>query len=347
MTSIQPAMFLNDVTAIDHALISVTGQVIGGSVSPQIIVRGPMDSDESVVVDFSTIKKFLKNTIDHNLNGYDHKLLVDLEDASLKVSLLDGDGRWLADVKKMFPGYANINNTEIAREFKSDASVQGDYIVEITTPATILDMPLNAVKFYRGDLARAIQSYLLPELAKSYPGCTCTLELHEDYRSMSMAPGSNFESLLSPFRYVHGLKDSTSWGCQNIAHGHASFLQMHCQKEQLDAVESLMDDIYYHINDVVFINRANLTKPFPDELVGKRCGTIDAPKVDIQYKTGRGSFAMSIIRPELQPYIVLDSETTVEYLAAFIESTYGADLDKIGITKAYVSEGLAKGALIR
>src|SRR5574343_1490291 len=73
------SIFLSDLTVVDHAYINSQGQVIGGSFNPGFIVSGEVDPVEKVVVDFSTIKKDVKYSIDKHIddyhhNGFDHKI---------------------------------------------------------------------------------------------------------------------------------------------------------------------------------------------------------------------------------------------------------------------------------
>ena len=68
------SMFLNDITNVDHAYINSDGMIIGGSYRPKMIITGVVDPIENVVVDFSTVKKTIKQSIDDLETGFDHKL---------------------------------------------------------------------------------------------------------------------------------------------------------------------------------------------------------------------------------------------------------------------------------
>jgi len=139
------SIFLNAVTVIDHAYINHDGLIIGGSFLASFLVTGETDPLEKVVVDFSTLKKDIKNLIDrhtyyNNSNGYDHKL-------------------WLLN------GYSN---------YKAKLEDKDDY-VKITTSSVELVMPRDAVKVFDGrysetkTVSTSIANHLTYSLENLYP----------------------------------------------------------------------------------------------------------------------------------------------------------------------------------
>ena len=108
-------LFLSDLTVVDHAYIDDSGNVVGGSFNPTFYVAGNVDPVEQVVVDFSTIKKDIKNIIDSRLIGFDHKL-------------------WVID------GYSNVNTLSWNSLSHDTDATQ----VEIETPTTKLSIPESA-----------------------------------------------------------------------------------------------------------------------------------------------------------------------------------------------------------
>jgi hypothetical protein len=283
-------LFLSNLSIVDHAYINHNGQIIGGSYNPSFLVTGKVDDIENVVVDFSTIKKDLKKHIDKhgfdiNNNGFDHKLWV-------------------------------IENY-------SDCSVicEGDRVV-ITTPAFYGSFPSDAIRYISNPdsldftddfIGDQFAQHLTDCLAPEYPGveievkCINSVDEHIVDKDMP----------ISFFRYSHGLKDSTSYGCQNLGHGHLSFLQV----EDQDACEIIASELH----DAVFINKTNITYQ-------------DDERISISYTSQRGFFFGTYIKA-LNKIIILNTETTIEHIAEYVASEYG-------ISDFYISEGLSKGTYV-
>jgi hypothetical protein len=130
------------------------------------------------------------------------------------------------------------------------------------------------------------------------------------------------------FTYSHGLKDSTSWGCNNIAHGHLSYVQI--APANPDTLH-LQEVIASQLDGVVFVNRTNVVEESDDV-------------ISLSYTTGRGLF-FARYQKEANYYIVLDTETTIENLVEYIRARYEQELIQAGARFLFVSEGLSKGAL--
>ena len=301
-------LFLSDLTVVDHAYIDDSGNVVGGSFNPTFYVAGNVDPVEQVVVDFSTIKKDIKNIIDSRLIGFDHKL-------------------WVID------GYSNVNTLSWNSLSHDTDATQ----VEIETPTTKLSIPESALKHivttdpkyanYTTDsigyfFAELVQAGLRKQYGDSIVvECINNLNTHEPYNTI-WSP--------SFFTYAHGLKDSTSWGCQNIAHGHFSFIQAY--PGSFD-VSNLLDKIAEDINEAIFINAANILEESEDIIT-------------IGYETERGSFLATYLKMAYN-LIVLPTETTVEHLVDYVAERYKAELTGLRVEKLFVSEGLSKGAIKR
>lgn len=290
-------MFLSNLTILDHAIIDERGNVVGGSFNPSFFVTGRIDPAEQVVVDFSTVKKDIKNIIDHKETGFDHKLW------------------WIQGI--------SLGTT----------STVGDRII-IVTPTTRLEMPTNAVRFIPtvegADIIDTIQTcinkHVTKELRKLHPGGEiqvkgyCFTDAH--------FPTSN--QCAAFFRYAHGLKDSTSWGCNNIAHGHLSYIQL------LPTTASsvvLQKQIATDLHDTMFVFNENITDDFADELT-------------VEYDTPlRGHFLAQFNKKDYN-IIILETETTVEHLVEYVVAKYHNELTTLGVELVLVSEGLSKGACL-
>lgn len=289
-------MHLNHVTVLDHAYIGLDGMVYGGSFHPSFLVEGDIDPVEKVVVDFSTVKKMIKAHIDDNEIGFDHKL-------------------WI------MRGYSNC-----------EYHIDGDRIY-IQSKRVNLYLPRNAVKIFDcgshsvHSTGQALATYVEEVMQDTHPGIRITC-------FNSTTPHVINDADVSMFTYVHGLKDSTSWGCQNNSHGHLSFVQvlgeeLNNNAADLKAVEQI---IARDLDQTVFINSENI-KEDTDE------------KLTISYCTeARGEFTAGYFKVPATKIVVLDTETTIEYLIEYVAERFEYELSQCGASAIMVSEGLSKGA---
>jgi 6-pyruvoyl-tetrahydropterin synthase len=294
-------MFLSELSIVDHAFINIWGNVEGGSFNPTFFVSGEIDPIENVVVDFSTIKKDIKAIIDSKEIGFDHKL-------------------WFIE------GYS-----------------QGEYLIEddqisITTPTTSLLLPTNAVKIIKHDsvtptthstesIGAVFAQLVQEELRKQY-GASISVECRN---TITVHSPLGDHASFAYFSYVHGLKDSTSWGCQNVAHGHLSFVQI---QPVTPDTKILARTIAEDIDETIFINKENILHQ-------------DDDTITIGYTTGRGYFETTYTFAAYRSIIILETETTIEHLVDFISNVYMQALNEVNATALYVSEGLSKGAVVR
>lgn len=293
-------MFLNNVTAIDYSYIDETGWVQGGSLNPHFTVSGEIDPVENVVIDFSTVKKIMKEVIDGKETGFDHKL-------------------WFVEAVSQ----GKVIETE------------DGYRVE--TAKVTIEVPKNALKviptldesyhIFDREVGAAIEREVAAELNHLYP--TANIEVAVQLKPEFI--GSSFTSAgMHPFRYVHGLKNSTSWGCQNIAHGHYSYISADTQDEF--ATNLLLSKIANYFDNAVFIWKEN-------------CKETD-DNIYVHYETERGKFKMVIDKKH--PYtksIFMNEETTVENIVEMIGKQFMNELLEAGVIDLFVSEGLNKGAV--
>jgi 6-pyruvoyl-tetrahydropterin synthase len=302
-------MFLNQISVVDHAYINDEGVVVGGSFNPDFIVSGEIDPVEQVVIDFSTVKKDIKHYIDHKESGFDHKL-------------------WF------IVGYSK-GSIEERIDYK------GSPYFRIKTPAFDADVPVNAVKIFTAteysleSIGQAFTDYLQVTMQTKYPTIqiecnnTTIAHINNSVRSANNGILPTVVSEPSYFTYVHGLKDSTSWGCQNNSHGHLSFLQL----EPVNTKTILFQQQIANILDgVVFLKEENIVSH-----IGNWIG--------IDYTTERGRFVARYDTSKIK-VVVLQTETTIEHLVAHIADTFKDVFEEFGVSRIYMSEGLSKGAVI-
>lgn len=280
------SMWLGDTTNIDYSYINECGQVIGGSIRPKFEVTGKVDPVEQVVVDFSTIKKAIKNLIDDPKDGFDHKL-------------------WWID---------GLSYGTIKYE---------DGQVFIKTPCVEISGPENIVRRFTKDHEDEICDYLESHLNEMYPGVDVQIGYWPTY-TFDVMPSMNTST--HKFRYVHGLRESTSWGCQNIAHGHLSYLAAETYGDPLQA-DMLLSKIAADLDNTVFIWEDNHVSPG-----------------QIAYHCSRGNMQMIL---KDQKSILINTESTVEHLVDYVAHEWEEHLKAVGVKKLFVSEGLSKGACVK
>lgn len=289
------SLFLSNISVVDHAYIDYRGNVVGGSFNPSFLVSGDVDPVEQVVVDFSAVKKQIKAIIDDREIGFDHKL-------------------WFIE------GYSNGTLTQTS-----------DGQAKIVTPTTILTAPMNAIKvisdgvYSIDSIGRHLGKLVELELGLLHPNVNIRVECLNN----TDAHFPTHSHIASFFRYAHGLKDSTSWGCKNIAHGHLSYIQL---MPTNDATNALAGNMAKSLDDTIFVYRDNI---------------IDETDVhlSIGYNTDRGHFS-AVYQKNAYKIEILDTETTVEHLVDAIAGKWAIELDVLGVTHVLVSEGLSKGALV-
>lgn len=296
-------IFNRNVSVIDHAYIDHTGRVIGGSYQLDVDIGGNIEDNEQVVVDFSRIKKDIKEIVDGKENGFDHKLWV-------------------------ITGYSRANVV-----FSNNSFIQ--------TNVCNLQIPKNAVKQFeyknsvRESAEFAIQKQLQSELSKKYPSAKLFVKVTLTTEAFTINKKPDNWCF---FSYSHGLKNSSSWGCQNVAHGHLSFVEWthnsaysnECKdcREGVDQLKQKIDEM----NNAVFVFSENIVSETPDE-------------IKISYKTERGDWVASYIKED-NNIIVLPLETTIENITNWFVSKNSDIMHKAHIKQIRISEGLAKGALV-
>lgn len=294
----QSTLFLQNITQIDYAVINTKiWAPEGRSVHLNVKVTGEVDKHEQVVVDFSTLKSSLKKLIDDRTKGFDHKLWVplDLVSQNKGVEIYDEDGE-----------------------------------TQLITPHFETIVPYNAIRYVDDhDICGFIVSFLDDELQRLYPRVKIRTNVWLDYGAWIP---SQMRDHAHYFSYVHGLKNSSSWGCQNINHGHNSWVAV-VDKDN-NGIHFDWSPISRVIDNAVFVWDENIA-------------SVEEGYTTIRYTTERGYFESSY--GPATNVVKVKTETTVENLAAwFIEmfepilTSY--DMKQKGACGLWISEGLAKGA---
>ena len=310
-------LFLSHISCVDHAFIDDQGKVKGGSYHPNFLVEGKVDPLENVVADFSSVKKEIKKQLDHACYGFDHKCWIIEGYSSIKAIKLDSQIYTLESLPAI------------------DQSNQGSLLC-IETESVQLELPYDSFKLIRSFDGFQPNGYSVQAAGDYF---SRFLNLHFESRHIHI-DCLNTESAIpysadlhSPefFRYTHGLPFSSSWGCQNLAHGHFSFIQTNAphSHDQVQVIKKICDTL----NHVIFIQRDNIFHE-------------DDETIAIRYTTEvRGQFHGEFSKID-HKIIILDTETTIEHLVHYVAVRFREDLLAIHATQLYVSEGLSKGALV-
>lgn len=317
----ESTIYFSNVTDLDCALCR-NQFVIGRTFRVAVNITGRVEDEEQVVIDFSAAKKMLKQFIDDGDIGLDHKLILFTED------------------------YPNI-----VTEYENGTSfIDTDYFE--------LDLPNDAYKLIEGDsISNSIEAYLgtmLSQQMSQHYGFEVRCQVLVSETPILSVFENNFpnnfdflDAVQAEFTYVHGLKNSSSYGCQNIAHGHTSYILLQPKNE-------LTHDIKVHLRNFMW----DMTScPIVFTTV-ENCTLDDTGTHTIQYESKhRGEFNM-VVKPETMSkrfkVIMLDApDTTVENLVDYMVNCLREHWNpKLGVLEdyietVYVSEGLSKGALVK
>lgn len=214
-------LVLDAVTCIDYGWITPQGTLEGRSMTPTFLVTGPVEEMEAVVCDFGTIKRRIKELIDHPVTGFDHKCVAPLP------HLTSWGG-----------------NSDNSRSY-------------LTTPYLNADVPKDAVRWlHTTDIGYELSEYLTAGTGFSItviPGTVPVLP--------QLPGDCGFPSEPIVFNYCHPLKNSSSWGCRNGLHGHTSYVRPYWVKETcwtpgigyivFDLIRRQLSKYYVHLENVV------------------------------------------------------------------------------------------------
>lgn len=231
-------------------------------------------------------------------------------------------------IKELIDGYGgfdhkcwvNVNDPNIIIE---QNLARGTATVKHTVSNLIITAEEDAfswVQDYHG--TNDIQAFLNEKLA---PYVVSNVALNTQ---IIPVPRSNTGSHV--FRYVHGLKYSSSYGCKNLVHGHKSYISGVVDRPEDSArADIILSGIAKSLDGTIFADTED--------------ATVDGLTYTVAYETAeRGKMSMSFS----QKFVVLETQTTVEHLVEYIRARYYDQLKAAGIKELYVSEGLCKGAKV-
>jgi 6-pyruvoyl-tetrahydropterin synthase len=295
-------LFFAKTSVIDHAIMGPFG-IQGGSYNLNFTAELPKEKfdEEQVVVDFSKGKKEVKELIDRhvsnpNQNGFDHKLWVPTRDVKV---VHNDDGR---------------------------ITVEDDFSI-VTGPRDMFRF-LDCDHYGIQDEEK-IEMFMTDYVNTHMDSGEVKYEVMLDDDAYPMYPLHGENSAISYFKYYHGLRNSSSFGCVNITHGHTSFVSVAGggdRSQQIiiaDAIAGLLDDNYIYHKEV-----------HKDENT-------------FAYATSRRGPMRYFMKRQPDGMIELDVEPTVENIVEYV-STHPTIVKLAKGLKypceVYISEGLQKGA---
>lgn len=304
-------LFLHHVTLIDAAYIDQNGRPVGISIDPVFTVHGALNGDEQVVEDFGKVKKLIKELIDDRETGFDHKLLVD--DTFWSVD--STEGRTTLSTLHLHVGVPDNAVRRVPRLLGSCTGVTNLLYARLE----------ESITQYVND---ALQTRGLPFTVSAYVPEPKPVDTTALLAAHGFNPNEACVSRI--FRYTHGLPKSTSWGCQNILHGHTSFLVLaggnHKQTSLAQLIASRLDQSYIYERELA---------TYEDTLLN---GT------GLEYSTERGQFSLHLGMALSDRAIGLPAAPTIENIVEWVTLEYRRELQEAGVRFVGVSEGLWKGA---
>lgn len=280
------SIFLDSITCIDHAVLTKDGVIVGGSYMLSVIVSGEIPDDDP------------------------EQVVIDFS----KCKKL---------IKACVDDQTNGFDHKLWIDRKLCKIIDQDDKVEIKTKASELILPLDAIKYIDYDnVFEQINNEIQKYLSEYYPQINISTISTLSNRSESILPTN---SIRRYFNYVHGLKSSSSYGCQNIAHGHTSYFEFETTNSNITIPD---------YSNVIFVFRENFLE--------------NAKWIMIEYHTlDRGFFSFSINKDAYKKHNieirVIPTETTIEHLIDVVEQDFKEDIKYLKYLR--VSEGLQKGAV--
>lgn len=190
----------------------------------------------------------------------------------------------------------------------------GNGLVHIKTPYVDTIIPHDAMQLaLSNELSLTIQELL----HFKFPDLKFEVELNQH----------GFSKTGRYFHYAHGLKNSSSYGCQNIHHGHTSFVEVFSTKTHT-LNPALCNTVANLFNDMILVFRENVVEETKEY-------------VEIEVETNlRGIMSARYFSNNI---LIMDTETTIEYMAQYAATKLKEQLK--GYT-LFISEGLQKGCRI-
>lgn len=314
-----PQIFLSNVAVIDHTYIDNQGNIRGGSYNPTFILSGSNNNDEQVVLDFEKGRNLITSHLNNKKDGFNHKLWI-IEKFS-KCNYVIKNNRIVVETD-----FAVMKGPE--NMVKIIPYMENVFYGEDDEQIAVCATNIGLTKY----IGHAFEQFVQQKMGRKQ----ISVECRNNTDIQAPFAGSTGRYIIQPFRYIHGLKNSSSWGCQNICHGHFGFIAFKPDyssptiKQQEQLIQSIVDEL----NNSILINRQTIV----DET--------NSNYIEVAYTTpNRGEFSAKYFRSYNQ-FVIFPEEPTIENIAQYVFQEYGQSLKNYNITEVYISEGLSEGAFI-
>jgi hypothetical protein len=312
-------IFIDNITVIDLSRWSFKERgFVGDSFNLHCRIGGALNPTEGVVIDFSGGKKKIKQVIDEHVtaahevplenllasNGFDHKLVLPTDPM---FRALSSEESRLAESCRF----------AIARTSDTHCS-----ITALGSRGPALNVPFDSVKpipadvlldVERGDVG-SFKRMLSLFLEARLNGLRCLPVVDRKPHTSVVEDILGPDYRIQSYSYTHGLRNSSSFGCQNILHGHQSFVAS-SDAEEAALIARYLDRT--HIYDGA---------------------TREGGGVTLAYETdARGEFSYRLATDYPARLLDIRTEPTIENIAGFV-----ADALEIRCP-FFLSEGLQKG----
>lgn len=290
----------------------------GDSLNFHCTIGGPVDAKEGVVVDFSKGKREIKRALDHHIqtrgdrqvesllsdNGFDHKLIVPTEPLYRRLSESERGA---------------VSSLDLRADRISDSHCR---VTAREIPHFEIELPIDALRSLPADILfdlesgdlKPLQRFLSGYLATSLPGLLINPSLDRRPHTATLEHTLGPDYHLFTYNYTHGLRNSSSYGCQNILHGHLSFVAS-LSREDASRISNLLDGAFLY-------DGTNWAEG--DESCGYTTHT-------------RGTFSFKGAKRTHHQSIDIGAEPSIENIAAFVA-------ERLRIRSPFfLSEGLQKG----
>lgn len=332
-------IYWDNVSDVDHAILFPLGQMVGNSYIAMATAEGTNDNEEAVILDFSTGKKQLKavcdDIVDHKLWVNDKYHEIEYTNDSVTVRARGLDKQIIFET--MLP---------------KDAIYVQSFVFDVNEPFhNQKDYIEQAVRLANEDLS----------MKASTPTMKTTIAVNT--KIFDNSKNKYF------FRYTHGLPTSTSYGCQNICHGHLSYIEL-IPKEGVQEyiatryrgkseLNKLFDRLGLRVYNQTVAMTPNYTY-YGQHLANIHfiCPTANVTdfvkkpdSIEYSIKTNTRGYMLNKIKFEehnrFYSYIELDTLSTIENLGAFFKAKFEQICPEVlEYFDVRISEGLSKGVII-
>lgn len=298
---------LPNVATLDHSYIDEEGRIKGRSYTASFLITGPVDDDyEKVVANVSKLSSLIQNVLYDRDYGLNHRL-------------------WIG------PGFKSFVPTQT-----------------ILSPFAELYLPDDSTYLFHGDehLSPVFSEPLVADHVKKSLLNLFGLDLEVTCYLNSTPNFIQEGGVYNTFSYVHGLRDSTSYGRQSLVNGCTGYLQLIPSSDFIRPSANPVQSTYAssHLSPIcseICKDLDNTILMFADNIVVQTGETTCVG----YHSRSRGPMSGTFTHDDEQKVLIMETETTIEHLAEYINAKYGEILKEAGVAKFIVSSGLLNGVL--